>query len=107
MSLLPGNSHSRHQRSVSQRLATYLRFPSRPVHFRLNFPVRWFAGLGLIGSIGWAVTVPALLGLALGLWIDTMFPGHLVWVSLTLPLGLFLGCLNAVYWFLQGCAPKD
>jgi ATP synthase protein I len=63
--------------------------------------------LGLLGSMGWAVMVPTLLALALGLWVDTMFPGHLAWVSLMLPVGLCLGCLNAAYWFLQACTPKD
>jgi predicted F0F1-ATPase subunit len=107
MSLLSGNSNSHHERRLRQIPTEPFRFTFTPIHPRLNLPVSWLSVLGLLGSIGWAVMVPTLLGLASGLWIDTMFPGYLNWVSLMLPLGLFLGCLNAGYWFLQDSTPKD
>ena len=32
-------------------------------------------GLGMMGLIGWSVTVPMLLGTALGLWLDKQHSG--------------------------------
>jgi ATP synthase protein I len=55
-------------------------------------------GLGMFGLIGWTVTVPTLLGVLLGLWIDRHYPGIHSWTLSFLILGLFIGCLNAWYW---------
>ena len=33
----------------------------------------WF-GLGMSGLIGWSVTVPTLIGAALGIWVDKHYP---------------------------------
>ena len=41
-------------------------------------PGVWF-GLGLMGIVGWAVVVPTLLGAALGLWLDSHYPGGRSW----------------------------
>jgi ATP synthase protein I len=38
----------------------------------------WF-GLGMMGLIGWSVTVPTLLGAALGIWLDQHHPGRHAW----------------------------
>ena len=57
----------------------------------------WF-GLGMIGLIGWSVTVPALLGLALGLWLDRQYPGTHAWTLALFVGGLTLGCFNAWHW---------
>ena len=35
-----------------------------------------WAGLGMMGLVGWAVAVPTLLGAALGLWMDKHYPGQ-------------------------------
>jgi ATP synthase protein I len=57
----------------------------------------WF-GLGMLGTIGWSVSVPTVAGALLGAWWDRHHAGpH----SLTLPLlvaGLVLGCANAWHW---------
>jgi ATP synthase protein I len=55
-------------------------------------------GLGMFGLIGWTVTVPTLLGVLLGLWIDRHYPGIHSWTLSLLIVGLFIGCLNAWYW---------
>jgi ATP synthase protein I len=55
-------------------------------------------GLGMFGLIGWTVTVPTLLGVLLGLWIDSHYPGIHSWTLSFLIIGLFVGCLNAWYW---------
>lgn len=57
----------------------------------------WFA-LGMFGMVGWAVTLPTLMGLALGIWIDRRDPGQYSWTLMLLLLGLVLGCWNAWYW---------
>lgn len=57
----------------------------------------WF-GLGMFGLVGWAVAVPTLLGIALGLWIDGRWPGNISWTLNLLIIGVLIGCLNAWYW---------
>lgn len=57
----------------------------------------WF-GLGMFGLVGWAVAVPTLLGIVLGLWLDSLFPGRISWTLTFLFVGIMLGCLNAWYW---------
>jgi len=57
----------------------------------------WF-GLGMFGLVGWAVSLPTLIGLALGLWIDSKWPGPVSWTLIFLFVGVVLGCLNAWYW---------
>ena len=57
----------------------------------------WF-GLGMMGLIGWSVTVPTLLGAALGLWLDKHHPGSHSWTLALLVAGLSIGCLNAWHW---------
>ena len=60
----------------------------------------WF-GLGVFGLIGWSVTVPTLVGLALGIWIDTQWPGRFSWTIMLLFAGVAMGCLNAWYWITR------
>lgn len=57
----------------------------------------WF-GLGMFGLVGWAVAVPTVLGILVGLWLDQRFPGKPSWTLTLLFLGVVLGCLNAWYW---------
>lgn len=57
----------------------------------------WF-GLGMMGTIGWSVTVPTLLGAALGAWLDRHHPGRHSWTLALLSLGLSLGCWSAWRW---------
>ena len=57
----------------------------------------WF-GLGMFGLIGWAVAIPTLLGVLLGVFIDKQYPGIHSWTLSFLIIGLFIGCLNAWHW---------
>ncbi|MFG0283993.1 MAG: AtpZ/AtpI family protein [Phycisphaerales bacterium JB039] len=57
----------------------------------------WF-GLGMFGLIGWAVSIPMLVGLGAGIWIDASHPGRYSWTLMLLLVGVTLGCLNAWYW---------
>ena len=70
---------------------------------RRGVPGIWF-GLGMLGLIGWAVTVPTLLGVLLGVFIDRHYQSQgqeqetHSWTLALLLIGLFLGCLNAWHW---------
>ena len=57
----------------------------------------WF-GLGMLGTIGWSVTVPTLGGALLGAWWDRHHPGPHSWTLPLLVAGLVLGCANAWHW---------
>jgi len=57
----------------------------------------WF-GLGMFGMVGWAVAIPTVLGIFLGVWIDLKWPGPWSWTLMLLGVGLVLGCLNAGFW---------
>lgn len=57
----------------------------------------WF-GFGLFGLIGWSVAIPALLGAALGTWLDDNYAREQSWTLTLLLAGLTLGCFNAWYW---------
>lgn len=57
----------------------------------------WF-GLGMFGLVGWAVALPTLLGIAIGLWLDAAVPGEFSWTLALLLAGVTLGCANAWYW---------
>ncbi|MBB4200509.1 F0F1 ATP synthase subunit [Rhodoblastus sphagnicola] len=60
-------------------------------------PGVWF-GLGMMGLIGWSVTIPTLLGAALGAWLDQLEPGRHRWTLALLAAGLAIGCFNAWRW---------
>ncbi|WP_155319201.1 AtpZ/AtpI family protein [Desulfosarcina alkanivorans] len=57
----------------------------------------WF-GMGMFGVVGWSVAIPTLAGIALGVWVDTRWPGPCSWTLMLLVVGVGLGCLNAWYW---------
>jgi ATP synthase protein I len=60
-------------------------------------PGVWF-GLGMFGLVGWAVAVPTLIGVVLGLWLDRVAPMTFSWTLALLLAGVTLGCLNAWLW---------
>ena len=60
----------------------------------------WF-GLGMFGLVGWSITIPTLLGIALGIWLDGRWPGQASWTLTFLIIGIALGCINAWYWIKQ------
>ena len=57
-----------------------------------------WAGLGMMGLIGWSVSIPTLLGAALGVWLDRRYPGSRSWTLALLVAGLAIGCFNAWHW---------
>ena len=60
----------------------------------------WF-GVSTFGIVGWSVSVPTLLGLALGVWLDRHVDTSRSWTLALLLAGLTLGCINAWYWISE------
>ncbi|MCX7193828.1 MAG: AtpZ/AtpI family protein [Proteobacteria bacterium] len=60
-----------------------------------------WAGLGMMGLVGWSVAVPTVLGAVLGIWLDKRYPGIHSWTLTLLIIGLALGCLNAWHWVVK------
>jgi ATP synthase protein I len=60
----------------------------------------WF-GLGMMGLLGWSVSVPTMLGAFLGIWLDRHYPGDRSWTLALLVGGLVLGCMNAWFWLAK------
>lgn len=57
----------------------------------------WY-GLGMFGLVGWSVSIPTLLFLLLGIWIDSRYKSKYSWTLMLLMFGIFIGCMNAWYW---------
>lgn len=64
---------------------------------RRRTPEVWL-GVGMMGLIGWSVTVPTLLGAGIGIWLDRNYPGSRSWTLALLVSGLAIGCINAWHW---------
>lgn len=57
---------------------------------------KWnWSSIAVLGVIGWSVTVPTLVGTALGLWIDRQWPTRFSWSVTLLVIGLVFGCVTA------------
>jgi len=57
----------------------------------------WF-GLGAMGTVGWSIVIPTLVGALLGRWMDARLQGTVSWTLMLLLIGLAIGCLNAYHW---------
>jgi ATP synthase protein I len=55
----------------------------------------FWQGLGLIGSVGWMVVLPTLIGAFLGRWIDSRAATGIFWTLSLLFAGLVAGCAGA------------
>ena len=65
----------------------------------------WF-GLGMMGLVGWAIAVPTLIGIALGVWLDAAWPQRFSWTISLLFIGVGLGALNAWWWLRREGEPR-
>jgi len=76
-----------------------IRREERKLRSRSEPRVPWI-GLRMFGMVGWAVTVPTLLGLAAGRYLDSRWAagGPVSWTLTLLIMGVIVGCLNAWYW---------
>lgn len=68
---------------------------SRMLRARASSENAYWRALSLFGVVGWSVTVPTLAGVALGIWIDRVWPSRFSWTLTCLFIGLTVGCLNA------------
>ena len=57
----------------------------------------WF-GLGMFGVVGWSVAVPTLAAIALGIWLDRVWPSRISCTLTGLFVGVVIGCWIAWYW---------
>ncbi len=55
-------------------------------------------GLGFFGMVGWAVAMPAALGVLLGVWLDNRYPGPPSWTLTLFVIGLAAGIYTAWRW---------
>ena len=55
----------------------------------------FWSSLQVLGVVGWSVTLPTLLGIALGIFVDRRWPGRFSWTLMLLFIGLVFGCTNA------------
>jgi ATP synthase protein I len=53
------------------------------------------SSIAILGVIGWSVTLPTVLGVVLGVWIDRRWPGRFSWALTLLMAGLAIGCTSA------------
>jgi ATP synthase protein I len=70
----------------------------RTLAARRRPPQSVWLGLGMVGMVGWSVTVPTLAGAALGVWLDAHHPGKHSWTLALMIAGLAVGCWNAWRW---------
>jgi ATP synthase protein I len=66
----------------------------------------WF-GLGAMGVVGWSVALPTVIGVLVGHWLDSRYPGPLSWSLTLLVLGAALGGLNAWRWLRRQREPSE
>ena len=69
----------------------------RKLNARQNNTEVWL-GMRMFGLVGWAVSVPTLIGIGLGVWIDRRVSSQYSWTLMLLLIGVGLGCFNAWYW---------
>ncbi|MGE3851794.1 MAG: AtpZ/AtpI family protein [Planctomycetota bacterium] len=70
----------------------------RKVAHREQGQLHFRAQLGLFGVVGWAVSVPAVLGALAGWWLDVHAPQRFSWTIMLLLIGLLVGCAMAWTW---------
>jgi ATP synthase protein I len=57
----------------------------------------WF-GLGMFGLVGWSFSIPTLVILGLGIWLDSAVSSPYSFTLTGLVLGVFAGAANAWFW---------
>ena len=55
-------------------------------------------GFRMFGLVGWAVALPTVAAIALGIYLDRRYPGRMSWTLNLLVIGVAIGCLTAWYY---------
>jgi ATP synthase protein I len=63
--------------------------------------------LGQIGILGWAIVIPALLGVVIGRWLDRHFGGGIFFTAPLLMLGAAFGLWSAWRWMHRQTRSKS
>lgn len=58
-------------------------------------------GLNLFGIVGWSISIPTLLGIALGIFLDRRFTHSFSWTLTLLFAGIIIGSFNAWRWIKE------
>lgn len=70
----------------------------RKIRARASGPQGLWFGLGMMGIIGYSVTIPAILGVMFGIWLDKHVNDNYSWTLMMFAAGLALGCFIAWHW---------
>jgi len=87
------DEETRHER---EQLLREIASKERRRRRRQRHPPTVWSGLGVFGMVGWLITVPTLIGIAVALWVNSIYPG--TWTLGFFFLGLAIGCINAWLW---------
>jgi ATP synthase protein I len=79
---LPGNNLPHQARLRGERRARFQREGERPIG----------RNIALMGSLGWLIVIPTLLGIAAGVWLDRTLGTGVFWSGALLVAGLGIGC---------------
>lgn len=85
------------ERQKAAFLKKITRKAQRKLHARHSHTQVWL-GMRMFGLVGWAVSMPTLMGIALGVWLDRQMQSQYSWTLMLLLIGIGLGCFNAWYW---------
>ena len=50
------------------------------------------------GALGWTITAPTIIGVAVGTWLDHSQPNDFSWTLMLMSFGLLLGLMNSWRW---------
>ncbi len=96
---LPHNSQRKQHRQRQEKFQHQVKDKaSRKLTARREGDRTIWYGLGIFGIVGWSVTIPTLIGIAIGIWLDLTFVDPYSWTLMMLFVGVVIGCLNAWYW---------
>jgi ATP synthase protein I len=57
--------------------------------------------LGMIGTVGWMVALPVIVGILLGVWLEDLIPGRFPWILVLMLAGLATGMITAWIWLMR------
>jgi ATP synthase protein I len=86
---------SGHQSELARKVAEK---SERKLKSRRNASKKAWFGLGMMGLVGWSVAVPTLIGVFVGVWIDSTGKSRYSWTFMLLVAGIVVGCMNAWHW---------